>query len=307
MNGSANLAASVRARLLNRARAQGEDFNYLLTRYANERLLYRLTRSPHREHFVLKGAALFDVWGDWSHRTSRDVDLLGLSDESAERMRLVFRDLAGLDVAPDGIEFEAGSVSVEPIRERQDYGGYRVKLLARLGTARLSLQVDIGFGDAVTPEIVEAEYPTLLAFPAPRLRMYPRETVVAEKFEALVRLGTANTRLKDFLDLWEMAQSFDFDGESLASAVDATFKRRRTPLPAGTPVGLSPEFAADDQRRRQWSALVSRAGGSGPAEFESAVATLRRFLLPPAFAAAGGPRFARTWAAGGDWRDWARL
>ena len=303
MNGSANLAASVRARLLNRAHAQGEDFNYLLTRYANERLLYRLARSPHRERFVLKGAALFDVWGDWSHRASRDVDLLGLSDESAERMRLVFRDLAALDVAPDGIEFYAGSVSVEPIRERQDYGGYRVKLLARLGTARLSLQVDIGFGDAVTPEIVEAEYPTLLAFPAPRLRMYPRETVVAEKFEALVRLGTANTRLKDFLDLWEMAQSFDFDGESLASAVDATFKRRRTPLPAGTPVGLSPEFAADDQRRRQWSALVSRAGGSGPVEFESAVATLRRFLLPPASAAAGGPRFARTWAAGGDWRD----
>lgn len=303
MNGSANLAASVRARLLNRARARGEDFNYLLTRYANERLLYRLARSPHRERFVLKGAALFDVWGDWSHRTSRDVDLLGLSDESDERIRLVFRDLAGLDVAPDGIEFEAGSVSVEPIRERQDYGGYRVKLPARLGTARLSLQVDIGFGDAVTPEIVEAEYPTLLAFPAPRLRMYPRETVVAEKFEALVRLGTANTRLKDFLDLWEMAQSFDFDGGSLASAVDATFKRRRTPLPAGTPVGLSPEFAADDQRRRQWSALVSRARGSGPVEFESAVATLRRFLLPPASAAAGGPRFARTWAAGGDWRD----
>ncbi len=303
MNGSANLAASVRARLLNRARARGEDFNYLLTRYANERLLYRLARSPHRERFVLKGAALFDVWGDWSHRVSRDVDLLGLSDESAERMRLVFRDLAALDVAPDGIEFEAGSVSVEPIRERQDYGGYRVKLRARLGTARLSLQVDIGFGDAVTPEIVEAEYPTLLALPAPRLRMYPRETVVAEKFEGLVRLGTANTRLKDFLDLWEMAQSFDFDGESLSSALDATFKRRRTPLPAGTPVGLSPEFAADDQRRRQWSALASRAGGSGPAEFESAVATLRRFLLPPAASAAGGPRFARRWAAGGDWRD----
>ncbi len=171
MNESANLAASVRARLLNRARARGEDFNYLLTRYANERLLYRLARSPHRERFVLKGAALFDVWGDWSHRASRDADLLDLSDDSAERMRLVFRDLAALDVAPDGIEFEPGSVSVAPIRERQ------------------------------------------------------------------------------------------------------------------------------------WSALASRAGGSGPVEFESAVATLRRFLLPPPASAAGGPRFAPRWAAGGDWRD----
>lgn len=303
MNGSANLATSVRARLLNRARERGEDFNYLLTRYGNERLLYRLARSPHRDRFVLKGATLFDVWGDWSHRTSRDVDLLGIEEDSDEQMRMVFRELAALEVAPDGLAFDAGSVSVEPIRGHHAYGGYRVRLRARLGTARLSLQVDVGFGDAVTPEIVEAEYPTLLAFPAPRLQMYPRETVVAEKFEAIVRLGTANTRLKDFLDLWEMAQRFDFDGEVLASALEATFKRRRTLLPTGMPIGLSPEFAADDQRGRQWSALLARSGRSPEREFESVVESLQRFLLPPATAAESGSRFERTWEAGGGWRD----
>ena len=195
-----NLAASVRQRLLNRARERGEDFNYLLTRYANERLLFRLAESAHRDQFVLKGATLFELWHDAVHRATRDVDLLGFGEPALERMRAIFRELCIVDVEPDGLCFLETSVRAERIHDGQEYGGVRVRLAADLDGARITLQLDIGFGDAVTPGVVEAKFPTLLDFPAPRLRTYPRETVVAEKFEAVVRLGIANTRMKDFYD-----------------------------------------------------------------------------------------------------------
>ena len=206
-----NLAASVRQRLLNRARERSEDFNHLLTRYANERLLFRLAESAHRDEFVLKGATLFELWHDAVYRATRDVDLLGFGEPAVERVQAVFRELCAVDVEPDGLRFLEGSVRAERIRDAQEYGGVRVRLTADLDGARIALQVDIGFGDIVTPGVVEAEFPTLLDFPAPRLRTYPRETVVAEKFEAVVRLGIANTRMKDFYDLWAMATTFAFD------------------------------------------------------------------------------------------------
>ena len=258
-----NLAASVRQRLLNRARERSEDFNYLLTRFANERLLFRLAESGHRDQFVLKGATLFEIWHGAVSRATRDVDLLGSGEPAVERMQATFRELCVLDVEPDGLQFLDESVRAERIRDRQAYGGVRVRLDADLDGARIAIQVDIGFGDAVTPGVVEAEFPTLLDFPAPRLRAYPRETVVAETFEAVVRLGIANTRMKDFFDLWAIATTFEFSGESLALALAATFQRRGTALPLAPPVGLRPEF------------MPTRASGRNGRPFRGAWPSLR--------------------------------
>ncbi len=297
-----NLAASVRQRLLNRARERREDFNYLLTRYANERLLFRLAESIHRDQFVLKGATLFELWHDAVHRATRDVDLLGFGEPAVARMQQTFQELCTLDVESDGLKFIDASVRAERIRDSQAYGGVRVRLAADLDGARITIQVDIGFGDAVTPGAVEAEFPTLLDFPAPRLRAYPRETVVAEKFEAVVRLGIANTRMKDFYDLWAIATTFEFSGESLAAALAATFQRRGTALPLDPPLALRPEFSADSGKRTQWSAFLRRVGGSPAVSLESVIEVLRRFVLPPASAAARGEPFDQEWSAGG-WRS----
>lgn len=298
-----NLAASVRQRLLNRARERREDFNYLLTRYVNERLLFRLAESAHRDQFVLKGATLFELWHDAVPRATRDVDLLGSGEPSVERIQATFRDLCALYVEPDGLEFLDVSVRAERIRDGQAYSGVRVRLTADLDGARIAIQIDIGFGDAVTPGVVEAEFPTLLDFPAPRLRTYPRETVVAEKFEAMVRLGFANTRMKDFYDLWAMATTLEFSGEPLAAALAATFQRRGTALPLDPPVALRPEFSADPDKQTQWSAFSQRVATSPIVTLQAVIEMLGRFLLPPVSAAASGEPFDQEWSAGGDWRS----
>ena len=193
--------------------------------------LYRLAESGHRDQFVLKGAVLFELWTATAHRATRDVDLLGVGEPAVAPVRAVFRDLCTMQVPPDGMRFLVGSVRAEPIRERQAESGIRIRLTADLDGARISLQVDVGFGDVVSPDVVEAEFPTLLDFPARRLRAYPRETVVAEKFEAMVRLGIANTRMKNLYDLRVMATSSAFGENSLAAALAATFSSRDTSLP----------------------------------------------------------------------------
>lgn len=196
MSAPKDVGASVRARLLHLARERGDDLQLLLTRYANERLLYRLTRSRHHGSFILKGATLFTLWTGHPHRATRDVDLLGAGDPSEGRMRTIFAEVIDLDVGHDGLVFDAGSLVVGPIREDQEYGGVRVELLARLTAARVRLQIDVGFGDAVTPAPMQVDLPVLLDFPSPRLLVYPRETVVAEKLDAIVQLGIANSRMK---------------------------------------------------------------------------------------------------------------
>jgi predicted nucleotidyltransferase component of viral defense system len=225
-----NPAASARDRLLVLARERGEDFQLLLTRYGLERLLYRLTHSPHYDRFVLKGAMLFILWSGNPHRPTRDVDFLGSGDSNEAALLKVFRDLCAMPDQEDGVTFDPETVRIAPIRDDTEYGGMRVTLTGRLAGARIPIQADIGFGDAVTPKAVEMEYPTLLGGPAPRLWTYPRETVIAEKYQALVSLGMANSRMKDFYDLWVMARDFDFQGESLATAIGNTFARRRTEL-----------------------------------------------------------------------------
>ncbi|MDP2007182.1 MAG: nucleotidyl transferase AbiEii/AbiGii toxin family protein [Rubrivivax sp.] len=251
-------AASVRARLLNVAKANGTDFNLVLVRFALERLLFRLSTSAYSERFVLKGALLFTLWYDLPHRATRDADLLGFGPSDTGSMASVFRDIASVAV-DDGIVFDPASVRVGVIRKDAGYGGVRVTLNGKLANARCVAQVDVGFGDAVTPGPTDAVYPVLLDdLPAPRLRTYPVYTVVAEKLHAIVVLGMVNSRLKDYLDLVVIMEREALDEPTLALAIAATFQRRGTALPNAPPVGLSDEFALDPTRIALWQSLLKK-------------------------------------------------
>jgi predicted nucleotidyltransferase component of viral defense system len=300
--GSKDIGASVRARLLHLARQRGEDFQLLLVRYANERLLFRLAASAHASRFVLKGAALFTLWTGSPHRVTRDLDLLGFGEPGEAHVREVFAEVLALAVDDDGVRFDLDSLTVGPIREDQAYGGVRVEVIARVTTARVRLQVDIGFGDAITPEATIADFPPLLDFPAPRLRAYPRETVVAEKLDAMVQLGMANSRMKDFYDLVVLAKRFDFEVEVLVRAIQATFARRKTPLPAGLPVALTAAFADDAAKNTQWAGFARKAGVRDAGTLGEAIAVIVTFLEQPLLSAAGTAAPASRWRAGGPWR-----
>lgn len=292
-----NVGASVRARLLDRSRVERTDFQILLTRYALERLLYRLSLSPHRDRFILKGAMLFVTWVADPFRPTRDLDFLGYGENSPEAIGEVFREICGQSVDDDGVVFDIVAITAVPIREDVEYGGIRVRTSATIAGARVPIQVDIGFGDAVTPGPVEIEYPSLLDAPAPRLRAYPVTTVVAEKFQALVVLGIANSRLKDFYDLWLIAQTFEFDQASLAEAVRQTFARRGTTLPAAKPTGLSEAYA--ETWGRQWQAFLGRERmAAAPTDLAVIVSDLTKFLLPLIEPADGNER----WKPGEGWR-----
>ena len=296
-----DIGASVRARLHRLARERGEDFQLVLTRYANERLLFRLATSPHGSCFVLKGAALFTIWTGKPHRTTRDVDLLGFGDPSVDHVRTVFTEVLALDVVDDGVKFDVRSLDVGLIREEQEYGGVRTVLAAHVDSARVRLQIDVGFGDIITPEAIAVEFPPLLDFPAPRLRAYPRETVVAEKLEAMVHLGLANSRMKDFYDLVILSRMFEFDGALLSRAIRATFDRRKTPLPSSLPIALTQAFTADAMKNTQWKAFIRKSGAGDVADLTSAVAAIAIFVERPLAAAARSDPFAEHWPPGGPW------
>lgn len=273
-------ADSVRARPLQRARQHGEDYNQLLTRYALERWLYRLSVSDQRAGFVLKGVLLFSLWFDEPHRPTRDADFLGFGAADAGLLR---DRLQAICRAPcdDGMRFDADSVQVAPIRKQARYDGLRADLLGWLGTARCNVQLDVGFGDAVTPAAQEVTYPTLLAdTPAPRLRAYPRETVVAEKLEAMIVLGMRNSRLKDYFDLWVLLRQGGFDPALLAQAIHATCMRRETALPVGWPAGLDDEFAADAAKLALWQAFLRKNQLEAPA-LAKLIGELRAALAQP--------------------------
>lgn len=274
-----DLAASVRARLLQIAKAEQTDFNAVLVRYALERFLYRLGQSAHAERFVLKGAMLFNLWYAMPHRPTRDVDLLGFGASDLGAIAHDFREIVSVP-AEDGLVFDAASVVVDEIRKNAGYAGARVLVSAELARARCKVQVDVGFGDAVTPGPVDASYPVLLPdFPAPQLRTYPVYTVVAEKLHAMVLLGMTNTRVKDYLDLSVLLERETLDPAMLAAAIVATFARRGTALPTATPMGLSDEFAHDASRQALWAAFLKK-NTLQAAPLPTVVTVLRTALVP---------------------------
>lgn len=299
-NGS-NMAVSVRQRLLNKSRESHTDFNLILTRYGLERFLYRLSRSAYGNRFILKGAMLFPLWGVYSFRSTRDIDLLGFGDSDIQELEEVFRKMCQVEVEDDGIIFDKDSVKAEDIRDQLEYGGTRIRFMADLAGAQISLQVDVGFGDAVTPEASEADFPTILDHPSPHLRVYPPETVIAEKFHAMVKLGIANSRMKDFYDIWVIVRMFDFDGSTLVTAFERTFERRTTPLPLAAPLALTDEFSKDAQKVRQWGAFLSRSALQVDTDLQGVVKDISSFVMPLLLARSLGESFSSSWRAGGPW------
>ncbi len=295
-----NVSASVRQRLLDVARAAGADYNQMLIRHAIERLLFRLANSPHAQSFVLKGAMLFAVWRGSPHRPTQDLDLLGFGDPSAGRLIGVFKDLCTLGVENDGWIFDPESVTAAPIRTIDEYGGMRIHLTGKLGSAVVRIQTDIGFGDAITPGALDADYPVLISQPAPRLKVYPPATVVAEKAEAIAKLGMLNTRFKDYYDLKFLADHFEFDGDQIVQALKATFTRRGTALPDTLPTGLTAAFARDSVKQQQWSAFARRVAGS-PTTLSDIVVPVATFLEQPLQAAHHGVPFPFRWKSPGPW------
>jgi len=298
-----NVGASVRARLTRRARERRENVQLALTRYAIERLLYRLSVSAYSGQFVLKGAMLFSLWVPTPYRATGDLDLLGYGDAVPERIAAVFREICGIDVEDDGVVFKPDTLRAEPARAEDEYGGVRITMTAEMAGARLPVQIDIGFGDAVTPGVMEIDYPSLLNMPAPRLRAYPPEAVVAEKFQALVALGMPNSRMKDFFDLWAISRTFSFDGGVLADAIAATFERRHTDIPTDTPVALTPAFAEDAAKQAQWRGFLRRTAiAIAPGPFAELQDNVAAFVLPPTHALVAGKAFDGKWNAGGPWK-----
>lgn len=299
--GNPNLAASVRARLLNLSRERRAEFQLVLSEFAIERLLYRLSLSRHVDRFVLKGAMLFKLWSDDFHRATWDLDLLGRGANSVAEVIEVIRELCSIRVK-DGIVFDLDSIQGEEIRAADEYAGVRVRLEARLTEARIPMQVDVGFGDDITPSPLREAYPTLLEFASPNIFVYPREAVVAEKFEAMISVGVTNSRMKDFYDVYVLASTFAFDGPMLARAIGATFERRGTPLPDGEPLVLTREFLASPERQTQWRAFLRRGRLGGPSNASELADQLRRFLGPLLLARSRGEAIPLTWPAGGPWR-----
>lgn len=302
-NKTVNLQASVAARLRNIARDRKTNFELVLRRYAIERLLYRLNLSPHRDRFVLKGAMLFAAWTGDPFRPTKDVDFLGFGESAAPAVAKTFREICQQAVDDDALQFDGDRLQAEAIRDAQEYPGVRLRLTAFLGKVRIPVQIDIGFGDVITPAAVDLEFPPLLDTAAPRLKAYPKETVVAEKFEAIVDLGEANSRMKDYYDLIALSRLFAFDGETLSKAVAATFKRRSTEIPAERPPGLLAAFATQKQKVEQWTAFTQREALALPVgDFAEAIEEIATFIMPVALAARTDGVLSQVWDPGGPWR-----
>lgn len=296
-----NVAASVRQRLMNAAKRTSRPFQEILQYFAMERFLYRLSQSLHRERFVLKGALMFTVWGAPASRPTRDIDFLGRLNNDVGTIVPIIRDICQQAVEPDGLIFDVDSLAGEVIKEDADYSGVRVTFFAYLENARVPMQIDIGFGDVIVPDALLTDYPTLLELNAPRLRTYPRETVVAEKFEAMVKIGQLNSRLKDFFDLWLLSRQYEFDGRVLSMAVTRTFENRRTEI-MPRPVALTDEFANNPIKQTQWTGFLRKSRIQiAPRELPVVIEAIRRFLIPLATAASTGLAFSSTWHPGGPW------
>jgi predicted nucleotidyltransferase component of viral defense system len=295
-----NLAASIRARLDILRKRRGVDLELLLSEYAIERLLYRLGMSRHADRFVLKGATLFRVWSGDQARATWDLDLLGRDAGDLKEMAALFKELCSLN-GEDGIRYPPDEVIAEEIRIPDEFGGVRIRMEAQLGTIRIPVQIDIGFGDAVVPPAELLDFPTLLNLPAPRILAYAKETVVAEKFEAMISKGAANTRMKDFYDINRLSGIFAFEGEALIASIRATFSRRSHRFEAETPIALEPGFLDQPRQKAAWRAFIRRGRLAAETDTGEISKSLREFLLPVWQALRQELPFTQRWRPGGPW------
>ncbi|MDD5597963.1 MAG: nucleotidyl transferase AbiEii/AbiGii toxin family protein [Victivallaceae bacterium] len=293
-----NIGHSVFQKLLNLSKEKKEDFNYLLLRYCIERLLFRLSKSSFADKFILKGASLFLIWQGSSPRVTKDADLMSFGSPDVSRLKQIFIEISQISCLEDGIIFQADSVSAFPIREDQLYGGIRITMKGKLDQAVIPVQIDIGFGDSIVPVPEQVSFPTLLDVPAPELHAYTRYSVVAEKFHAMVALGIANSRMKDFFDIWMLNNSFDFAGNVLSEAIKSTFERRQTEIPENLPFAFSREFSEDEQKQTQWKAFLRKTKPEAvPENFQTVIENLKKFLIPVVEALRGKENFEKTWSS----------
>ena len=297
-----NIAASHRAKLLVLARERKEDFQFLLTRWAVERFLFRLSRSKHKQRFVLKGATLFIAWAGKLHRPTKDLDLLGSGIHEVDQVVNAIREVCSVE-CEDGLKFDLAGIEGWRIAEDAEYEGVRVKVPASLDGARIPVQIDIGFGDIVEPAPQSLTFPVLLPLDAPVVRAYPPEAVVAEKFHAMIVLGIANSRMKDFFDVWTLASTYAFEMDALSRSVRSTFDRRRTKLPQGVPLALTNDFLDDTSKKTQWAAFLSRMGLAGKQPTLSEIGHfLTDFLMPVVGVATGNSSSDHVWTPPGPWQ-----
>ncbi len=276
-----DIAKSIHQRLLNIRDKTGENFNNILIRYGLERLLYRIMLSKHSDVFVLKGAMLFALWHEVPGRPTRDIDLLGFGNPTHPQLKQLFTDACDAVFDDDGLRFDADSIRTDDIRDDQEYFGIRIHLSAFLGNARIPLQIDVGFGDALTPAPQEIEYPTILDLPAPRLRAYHPATVIAEKFNAMVVHGYMNSRMKDFYDVYILLNHMNIDDALLSQAIKATFKRRKNELPQQLPVAFSADFLEDGTKELQWVGFLNRSNlSNSKLTLADVIKNLRNRLWP---------------------------
>jgi len=292
-----NLSASVHQKLLNKSHETGQSFNELIQYYGIERLLYRLSFSQYSHQFILKGALMFKAWGISHFRPTRDIDLLGYASNTLEHIHAIFAEVCKLKVEPDGLEFDE-NIFVERIKEDVEYEGVRVGVMAYLEKTRIPIQIDIGFADTVTPAAQKLEYPILLDFPAPQIYGYPRETIVAEKFQAMIVLGIANSRMKDFYDLCMMFEGFEFDGFTMQDALQRTFKNRNTRFPMDDHAIFLPEFA--ENKTAQWGAFARKINQHDYLDIKHVMQVIKKFFLPILAASQQGIPFEKKWK--GDWK-----
>jgi hypothetical protein len=301
---SPDLAASVRAHLLNRAKERREEFEFTLARFAAERLLFRLGASGARDRCILKGASLLSVWHTDPYRATRDVDVLAFGPTDDEAVRSLVEEICSVPCPEDGLRFDLSDLTLETIRPEDEYAGKRARFRAYLGNARIAVQLDLGVGDAVVIEPEEVTYPTLLSWlPTPRLRAYPREQTVAEKFEAMVSLDVRNSRMKDFHDIWALAGAFAFDGAPLGRAVAACFARRGTPWSSERPRVLTPAFYQMPEIAARWRNYLA-AGAvlvPPPNQFEIIGERIVAFLSPVRDSIISGEPLEARWKPGGPW------
>ena len=294
-----NIAASVHQRLLNKSRESSRPFNELLQHFAIERFIYRLSKSPHADRFILKGALMFAAWIGSISRPTMDIDLLGKIENSLELIRTVIKDACTMEVENDGIVFHKDTVTAARITEDADYSGARVMLRGNLGKIRLFLRIDIGFGDVIIPGPSKVKYPVLLDFPPPELNGYTRESTLAEKFQAMVKLGLLNSRMKNFYDIWFLSQMFNFKGETLVEAIEKTFEKRKTPLPKELTI-FTPSFMKDENKQAQWQGFINKTKlGDAPKSFENVIAGIKIFLQPVVASINDQQTFRFFWAASG--------
>ena len=301
-----NLPESIKAKLLQKSKTLGMNANETLQRYAMERFLYRLGLSRHKEEYILKGALLFHVWSDQHHRSTRDIDFLGHGDSSIEHVETVIKEIcqqALPEEVDDGLIFDETTVKGGLIKEDQEYEGVRLKFQALLGKIPISMLVDVGFGDAVSEEVQIEAFPVYLDLPAPQIKTYPKETVIAEKFQAMVALDMSNSRLKDFYDVWFLSQTYDFDGGKLCQAIDSTFKRRQTLIPKGTPTALTPRFSQDTNKQNQWKSFAQKQHLDADLTLDKIVKQLSQFLMPVLDSLRNCPPYDWQWSAAKAWEE----